>query len=132
MVFKNLTEPVSVSRVRIFDGAPNGTVHLVTGWSSAGDGTPVPALVAQVEDSGAFGLQPEGFSCLLRIFGALGKSLLFSGVLLGEAVLFVSAWRWPRRNAVPVLTQAAVAAMIVAIVLLVATAGLVALTPAGL
>jgi hypothetical protein len=53
MVFKNLTDPVFVSRVRIFDGAPEGTMHVVTGWSSAGGGTPVPAFAAQVEDSGA-------------------------------------------------------------------------------
>ena len=53
MVYQNLADPFPVSRVRIFDGAPEGTVHFVTGWSSAGGGTPVPAFAAQVEDSGA-------------------------------------------------------------------------------
>src|SRR5258708_6010849 len=53
MVFKTLTERFPVARVRIFDGAPEGPMLHVTGWSSAGGGTPAPAYAAQVEDSGA-------------------------------------------------------------------------------
>jgi len=53
LAFKNLSEPFKVTRVRIFDGQPNGTLYAVTGWSSANDGTPVDASAVQVEDSGA-------------------------------------------------------------------------------
>src|SRR5687768_10600836 len=55
LAFKNLSEPFAVSRVRIFDGEPGGRVYAVTGWSSEGDGTAVPAAAVQVEDSGAGG-----------------------------------------------------------------------------
>ena len=52
MVYKNLGDPVPVSRLRIFDGAPGGSINFVTGWSSADGGSPVPAYAVQVEDSG--------------------------------------------------------------------------------
>jgi DMSO/TMAO reductase YedYZ molybdopterin-dependent catalytic subunit len=89
-------------------------------------------LAEVVVDASTFGLQPEGFSFLLKVFGALGKTLLFTSVLLAQVALFVAAWRWPRRQAIPVLKQAVIAAAIVAAVVLVLTAALVALTPAGL
>ena len=44
--------PVAISRVRLFEpGRPHGT-YLVTGWSSAGGGTPCPASYVPVSDSG--------------------------------------------------------------------------------
>src|SRR5262245_9639956 len=52
MVYKNLGEPMPVGRLRIYDGAPGGSIHAVTGWSSADGGSPVPAYAVQVEDSG--------------------------------------------------------------------------------
>jgi hypothetical protein len=55
MAFKNLDAAFAVTRVRIFDGAPDGRVYAVTGWSSSGGGTPVPAQAVAVEDSGSGG-----------------------------------------------------------------------------
>ena len=55
MAFKNLSEPFVVTRVRLFEGEPEGRIYAVTGWSSAGGGTPVPAAAVQVEDSGSGG-----------------------------------------------------------------------------
>ena len=52
MVYKNLNDPVQVSRLRLYDGAPGGSINAVTGWSSADGGSPVPAYAVQVEDSG--------------------------------------------------------------------------------
>src|SRR5436309_2361275 len=53
MVYANLTQPRPVEQVRLFDGNPGGSIFAVTGWSSREGGSPVPAYVAQVEDSGA-------------------------------------------------------------------------------
>src|SRR4029079_18512176 len=53
MVYANLTQPRRIERVRIYDGDPGGNVFAVTGWSSAGSGSPVPAFFARVEDSAA-------------------------------------------------------------------------------
>lgn len=50
-VYKNLGAPVRVSRVRIYEGEPEGTLYAVTGWSSEAGGTPVEAFAVQVEDS---------------------------------------------------------------------------------
>lgn len=52
MVYEALSEPVEVSRVRLAEpGRPHG-LYRVTGWSSAGGGTPCPALYVPVSDSG--------------------------------------------------------------------------------
>jgi hypothetical protein len=53
MVFKNLTEPLPVAMVRIFEGEPDGRLLSVTGWSSDGGGTPCDAFAVRVEDSSA-------------------------------------------------------------------------------
>ncbi len=50
-VYKNLDAPFPVSQVRIYEGEPEGVLYAVTGWSSEGGGTPVPAYAVQVEDS---------------------------------------------------------------------------------
>jgi hypothetical protein len=52
-VFKNLTAPLPVEAVRLFEGEPEGRLFSVTGWSSDGDGSPCPAFAARVEDSSA-------------------------------------------------------------------------------
>ena len=52
-VFKNLSEPVAVMRVRLFEGDPDGTLWDLTGWSSEGGGTAVEAYAVDVEDSGS-------------------------------------------------------------------------------
>jgi hypothetical protein len=52
-VYKNLGLPLRVAQVRIFEGAPEGTLYEITGWSSAGGGSPVPAYAVQIEDSSA-------------------------------------------------------------------------------
>src|SRR6266487_4414594 len=67
-------------------------------------------LAEVVVDASTFGLQPEGFSFLLKVFGDLGKTLLFTSVLLAQVALFVAAWRWPGRQVIPVLKQALIAA----------------------
>ena len=54
-VFKNLASPAVVTRVRLFEGRPEGVVFEVTGWSSAGGGSPVDAYAVDVEDSGSGG-----------------------------------------------------------------------------
>lgn len=52
MVYEALGAPVEVSRVRLAEpGRPHG-LYRVTGWSSAGGGTPCPALYVPVSDSG--------------------------------------------------------------------------------
>ncbi|MEK6709775.1 MAG: hypothetical protein AABZ64_04270 [Nitrospinota bacterium] len=53
MVYEALGEPAPVSRVRLAEpGRPHG-LYRITGWSSAGGGTPCPALYVPVSDSGA-------------------------------------------------------------------------------
>ncbi len=52
-VFKNLSEPVAVRRVRLFEGDTAGTLWDVTGWSSEGGGSPVDAYAVDIEDSGS-------------------------------------------------------------------------------
>jgi hypothetical protein len=49
-VYKNLDDPFRVAMVRIFEGAPDGALYAVTGWSSAGA---VNAYAVRVEDSSA-------------------------------------------------------------------------------
>ena len=53
MVFHNLSQPVRVSRVRLYEGRTEGEVFAVTGWSSEGDGSPCDAFAVQVDDSGS-------------------------------------------------------------------------------
>lgn len=52
-VYKNLGLPFRVAQVRIFEGDPDGRLHDVTGWSSAGGGSSVPAHAVHIEDSSA-------------------------------------------------------------------------------
>jgi hypothetical protein len=42
-----------VTQVRIYEGEPEGKLHDIVGWSSAGDGTPVDAYAVHIEDSSA-------------------------------------------------------------------------------
>jgi hypothetical protein len=53
LVFKNVGPAARVSMVRLYEGAPEGRVYHVTGWTSAGGGSPCPAYAVQVEDSGS-------------------------------------------------------------------------------
>jgi hypothetical protein len=55
MVFKNLSRPRRVTAARIYEGEPEGRLCRITGWSSAGGGSPCDAFAVQVEDSGAGG-----------------------------------------------------------------------------
>jgi len=52
-VYKNLGLPFRVTQVRIYEGEPEGKLHDITGWSSAGEGTPVAAYAVHIEDSSA-------------------------------------------------------------------------------
>ena len=52
-VYKNLGLPFRVRQVRIYEGEPEGKLHDVAGWSSAGGGSPVDAYAVHVEDSSA-------------------------------------------------------------------------------
>lgn len=52
-VYKNLSQPVRVAVVRIYDGLPSGRLCEVIGWSSENDGSPCEAFAVQVEDSSA-------------------------------------------------------------------------------
>ena len=52
-VYKNLGLPFRVAEVRIFEGDPEGELFAITGWSSAGGGSPVPAYAVHIEDSSA-------------------------------------------------------------------------------
>jgi hypothetical protein len=52
-VYKNLGLPCRVTQVRIYEGEPEGKLHDIVGWSSAGDGTPVDAYAVHIEDSSA-------------------------------------------------------------------------------
>ena len=53
MVFHNLSEPLRVARVRLYEGRAEGTIFAVTGWSSEGGGTPCDAYAVSVDDSGS-------------------------------------------------------------------------------
>ena len=50
-VYKNLSEPVRLLRVRLYEGEPEGRLCDITGWSSAAGGSAVAALAVRVEDS---------------------------------------------------------------------------------
>jgi len=50
LVYKNLTNPKRVIRVRIYEGEPEGVLYDVTGWSEHG---PVNAYAVSVSDSGS-------------------------------------------------------------------------------
>jgi len=49
-VFKNLSEPVRVTHVRLFEGETDGTLYAITGWNGEG---PCDVFAVQVEDSSA-------------------------------------------------------------------------------
>ena len=49
-VYKNLDDPRRVTKVRIYEGQPEGVLYAVTGWSEQG---PVPAWAVNIEDSSA-------------------------------------------------------------------------------
>jgi hypothetical protein len=50
-VYKNLGAAFPVARVVIYEGGPDGQLCAITGWSSAGGGSPAAAYAVQVEDS---------------------------------------------------------------------------------
>ncbi|HLF72486.1 MAG TPA: molybdopterin-dependent oxidoreductase [Dehalococcoidia bacterium] len=75
-------------------------------------------------------LQPKGFSTLLRLFDSAGKPMLFASVLIGEVLLFAVAWRLASR--LPTRGRAFVTAEACAVLLLLTTLLLVAITDAGL
>ena len=50
-VFKNLSEPVRLSMLRLYEGGPEPALYHVTGWSSSG--SPCDAFAVRVEDSGS-------------------------------------------------------------------------------
>lgn len=52
-VFRNMTAPFRVAYVRIYEGAPEGTLCAITGWSSRDGGSPAHAYAVRVEDSSA-------------------------------------------------------------------------------
>jgi hypothetical protein len=52
-VYKNISEPYPIAAVRIFEGDPEGRLFDVSGWSSAGGGSPSDAFGVKVEDSSA-------------------------------------------------------------------------------
>lgn len=52
-VYKNLGLPFRVAQVRLFEGAPDGELFEITGWSSADSGAPVAAHAVHIEDSSA-------------------------------------------------------------------------------
>ncbi len=52
-VFRNIDAPFAVARVRLYDDDPAGRRCAITGWSSAGDGSPATAYAVRVEDSSA-------------------------------------------------------------------------------
>jgi hypothetical protein len=52
-VYKNLGLPFRVRQVLIYEGEPEGTLHDIAGWSSAGGGSPVGAYAVHIEDSSA-------------------------------------------------------------------------------
>jgi DMSO/TMAO reductase YedYZ molybdopterin-dependent catalytic subunit len=92
-------------------------------------------LAEVVVDASTYGLQPRGFSFLLSQLGPAGKPLLFVSVLIGEAVLYLIAWRlasrlsFARDNPVALVAAAGGSAGLVRIAV---TAILIALTVAGL
>ena len=51
-VYEPQVEPVTIKRVRLEEPDHPHGVYDVTGWSSTGEGTPVPATYAPVSDSG--------------------------------------------------------------------------------
>ena len=50
-VYKNIGVPFPVSRVRIYEGEPDGQLCAITGWSSHAEGSATPAYAVQIEDS---------------------------------------------------------------------------------
>ncbi|MCX6023746.1 MAG: hypothetical protein NTZ05_18845, partial [Chloroflexi bacterium] len=53
LVYKALEPPGILRAVRLYDDTPNGEEWEVTGWSSDGGGTPIPAQGTLIADSGA-------------------------------------------------------------------------------
>ena len=52
-VFRNIGAPFAVAMVRLYEDTPEGRLCAITGWSSAGGGTPTGAFAVRVEDSSA-------------------------------------------------------------------------------
>ncbi len=50
-VYKNIGEIYRVAAVRIFEGAPEGQLFDITGWSSTDGGSPSDAFAVKIEDS---------------------------------------------------------------------------------
>ena len=50
-VFRNIDAPRRVTQVRIYEGAPDGQLCAVTGWSSKDGGSAVDAHAVRIEDS---------------------------------------------------------------------------------
>jgi hypothetical protein len=49
-VYRNTGDPRRITRVRIYEGEPEGVLYAVTGWSAEG---PVDAWAVSIEDSSA-------------------------------------------------------------------------------
>lgn len=52
-MYKAVEMPSVLRAVRLYDDDPAGEEWEVTGWSSDGDGSPVPALGVRIDDSGS-------------------------------------------------------------------------------
>jgi hypothetical protein len=50
-VFHNMDVPFRVTRVRIYEGEPEGRLCAITGWSSKDGGIPAEAYAVRIEDS---------------------------------------------------------------------------------
>jgi hypothetical protein len=50
LVYKNLSEPRRITKVRIYEGTATGVLYAVTGWNEDG---PADAYAVSVEDSGS-------------------------------------------------------------------------------
>jgi len=52
-VYANLSDPVRLSMVRVFQGDEGGSLFSVTGWSSEGSGSTCAAYGVKITDSGS-------------------------------------------------------------------------------
>ena len=52
-VYKAVEMPRALRAVRLYDDDPAGEEWEITGWSSSGGGSAVPALCARIDDSGS-------------------------------------------------------------------------------
>lgn len=93
-VYKNLGMPFRVGQVRVYEGDPEGKLHDVTGWSSAGGGSPVPAYAVRVEDSSegaAFLVYGGDWGLRLRPAGSGDAWSLESSDQFGETHLVLAS-----------------------------------------